>query len=97
MFGYGEKGAFEITLYLFRKYGITGEMVRWYGLELAYADCPAYHSEWQFDGPNVCRQVLLAPSAVIGYSFLLMQDNARSHTDRPVENCLEAETIQRRE
>ncbi|GFU98234.1 hypothetical protein TNCV_672481 [Trichonephila clavipes] len=62
---------------------------------------PAYHSEWHFDWPKVCRRdtsTSCHPTAgAIGDSFVFQDDNARPHRARLVENMLEAETIQRME
>ncbi|GFW33823.1 transposable element Tcb2 transposase [Trichonephila clavipes] len=46
---------------------------------------------------EVLRPLAVSDAAAIGDSFLLMQDNATSHTARLVENFLEAETIHRME
>ncbi|GFY34773.1 transposable element Tcb2 transposase [Trichonephila clavipes] len=62
---------------------------------------PAYHLEWHFDGPKVCRRILrphvIPYAGAIGDSFVFQDDNARPHRARLVENMLEAETIQRME
>ncbi|GFV29154.1 transposable element Tcb2 transposase [Trichonephila clavipes] len=62
---------------------------------------PAYHLEWHFDGPKVCRRVLrphvIPYAGAIGDSFVFQDDNARPHRARLVENMLEAETTQRME
>ncbi|GFY32231.1 transposable element Tcb2 transposase [Trichonephila clavipes] len=61
---------------------------------------PAYHSEWHFDGPKVCRRdtsTSCHPIGAIGDSFVFQDDNARPHRARLVENMLQAETIQRME
>ncbi|GFU43633.1 hypothetical protein TNCV_4483131 [Trichonephila clavipes] len=63
---------------------------------------PAYHSEWHFDGPKVCRRDTFRPYVIpyavaIGDSFVFQDDNERPHRARLVENMLEAETIQRME
>ncbi|GFV68916.1 transposable element Tcb2 transposase [Trichonephila clavipes] len=62
----------------------------------------AYHSEWHFDWPKVCRRdtsdltssLTLEPLEIPLFS---RDDNARPHRARLVENMLEAETIQRME
>ncbi|GFX29110.1 hypothetical protein TNCV_2072611 [Trichonephila clavipes] len=61
----------------------------------------AYHSEWHFDGPKVCRRDTSTSYHPIRWShwrFLCLSDNnARPHRARLVENMLEAEIIQRME
>ena len=44
---------------------------------------------------EILRRHVLPYAAAIGDFFVLQHDNARPHTDRLVENMLEAETIQR--
>ncbi|GFW45247.1 DDE_3 domain-containing protein [Trichonephila clavipes] len=63
---------------------------------------PAYHSEWPFDRPKVCRRdtsTLCHPLRWSHWrdSFVFQDDNAQPHRARLVENMLEAETIQRME
>ncbi|GFV21653.1 transposable element Tcb1 transposase [Trichonephila clavipes] len=63
---------------------------------------PAYHSEWHFDGPKVCRRdsstfMSSLYAVAIGDSFVFQDDNARPHELVWRRTCFEAETIQRME
>ncbi|GFU69397.1 transposable element Tcb2 transposase [Trichonephila clavipes] len=81
----------------------TEELVGWYGWnQHRWTYGPAYHSEWHFDGPRSYADEILRPHVIpyagaIGDPFVFKDDNARPHRARPVENMLEAETIQRME
>ncbi|GFT94401.1 transposable element Tcb2 transposase [Trichonephila clavipes] len=62
---------------------------------------PAYHSEWHFDWPKVCRRDTSTSCHPLPWSHwiplfsrMIMSDRIRAHL---VENMLEAETIQRME
>ncbi|GFX88128.1 hypothetical protein TNCV_159431 [Trichonephila clavipes] len=67
------------------------ELVGWYAGGISIYG-PAYHSEWHFDGPKLCRNTTSCHLR-FGDSFVFQDDNARPHRARLVENMLEAETI----
>ncbi|GFU68090.1 uncharacterized protein TNCV_1708041 [Trichonephila clavipes] len=95
--------ALEITPHSFVKGHNTEEQVGWYGWNQhrrTYG--PAYHSEWPFDRPKVCRRDTSTSCHPLRWShwrdsFVFQDDNAQRHRARLVENMLEAETIQRME
>lgn len=62
-------------------------------------DCvpDAYYPEWHFDGRKMCILKSHVETYAIGDSFLLIHNNSRTRSARPVENMLETEGIQHME
>ncbi|GFV73465.1 hypothetical protein TNCV_711821 [Trichonephila clavipes] len=81
VFLYGGTGALEITPHSFVKDHNTEELVDgmgWNQHRRTYG--PAYHSEWHFDGPKVCRRdfrpyvITLEPLEIPLFSRMIMPD-----------------------
>lgn len=101
VFWYGGKGALEVSPHSFVKDHISDELGSWVWARISIGGLTDLHIIRKGNltarryADEILRPHAIPYAAALGDYYLLMHDNARSHTARLVENMLEAETKQR--